>query len=291
MRLAENLCYGLARQRVLKRQPGASGQNPASFDTAAYQGWRKDELEGQFRKYFSFDSIRGKDVVDFGCGGGELSFLMAENGARSVTGIEADSKQYGTAVRQLEQMRLPVQPKLQLAKDLDRIDLPDACCDVILCFDVLEHILEYRKIIPEWRRILRAGGRILIWWVPFYHPYGHHVESLVPIPWAHVLFSDQTIIRTCARIYDMKEFAPRIWDLEPNGQKKPNKWRAMRELPTLNRLTIRGFEALCREVGLAVERAEYHPINPVRKLLGGLATAPVLREFLSQCAIYELRRA
>ena len=75
MGLGESICFRLARQRVISRQEGAAGERAATFDPEAYQAWRKSELESQFSDHFSADDVRGKDVVDFGCGGGELSFL------------------------------------------------------------------------------------------------------------------------------------------------------------------------------------------------------------------------
>ena len=245
--LAEAICFKLARSRVLKRQEGAAGERAATFDKDAYQSWRKSELESQFSDHFSADDIRGRDVVDFGCGGGELSFLAAEMGAKSVLGLEVDRERYEMAAAAAAASDLPVRPVFQHSPDTAVVDRPDESADVILCFDVLEHILDYETIIPEWHRILRPGGRVLIWWMPYFHPWGHHVESLVPLPWVHAAFSDRTVINTCARVYDMPEFRPRIWDLDDAGNKKPNKWRSMDTLPTLNKLTIRRFETICRD--------------------------------------------
>jgi hypothetical protein len=74
---------------------------------------------------------------------------------------------------------------------------------------------------------------------------GHHIESLVPIPWAHVFFAEPALVRTAARIYDSPTFKPRLWDIDPQtGLKKPNKWKALQELPEVNRLTIGQFERL-----------------------------------------------
>ena len=145
-------------------------------------------------------------------------------------------------------------PRFFTASSAATIDLPDRSMDVILCFDVLEHVIQYQEIIREWRRVLRPDGRLFIWWIPWLHPYGHHVESLVPVPWAHVIFPEKVLVATCARIYELPAFRPRWWDLNPDGGKKPNKWRALDQLPCLNRLTIRRFEAACRQSGLRIDR-------------------------------------
>lgn len=290
MPLMETLCYALARRTVINAQSGSVAAHPASFDPDKYQAWRKAELEGQFREHFRFDDIRGKDVVDFGCGAGELSLLLAANGAKSVVGIEADPKQADHARRQFASSRTEPRPTLQFSTSLDRIDRPDSSCDVILCFDVLEHILAYREIIPEWLRILRPGGQVLIWWTPFHHPHGHHLQSLGMPPWVHSALPAKTVLRACARVYDMPEFKPRIWDLDEQGRKKPNKWRKLQELPTLNRLTVSQFEKIATDTGFRIARAEYNTIKPVRKLVGNVARLPILRECLSGCVIYQLEK-
>lgn len=49
-------------------------------------------------------------------------------------------------------------------RDADMRDLPyaDAAFDVIYCISVLEHTDEYDRIIREFRRILRPGGRFIL---------------------------------------------------------------------------------------------------------------------------------
>ncbi len=291
--LSERICFNLAKSKVLKRQEGNAGERSATYDQGAYGDWRKEELQNQYLDHFSFDDIRGKDVVDFGCGGGELAILVGENGAKSVLGLGVDRHQFSLASGRAERGETPSNVEFRLSESTTSIDLPDESADVILCFDVLEHILDYREILPEWRRVLRPGGRVLIWWMPYYHPWGHHVESLVPLPWAHVVFPEKAVLSTCARIYDMPEFKPRIWDLDDAGNKKPNKWLGMEELPTLNKLTIAGFEKLCRETGFGFARREMVPISssgPARTVSSALIRLPKMREFFPSVAIYALQK-
>ena len=292
-RMAEAVCFSLAKWRVLRRQPGDAGERSASFDRRAYQAWRRSELERQFFGHFSSDDVIGKDVIDFGCGGGELSLMVAEMGARSVFGIEADPCQFGLALRNLERSDVLPKPEFIQSKDVQSINRPSGSTDVILCFDTLEHVMNYKEIISEWRRILRPGGHVLIWWIPYYHPWGHHVESLVPLPWAHAVFSDRTIISTAARIYDMPKFRPRIWDLDDRGRKKANKWLSIQTLPSVNKLTIAEFEKICRALNFTLVRREYHPIS--RSKLARAISAPLTkvsasREFFTGVAIYDLQK-
>lgn len=286
------ICFRLSRRRVLARSAGDAGQNAATFDADAYRGWRWRELEKQFHDNFDPSAIAGKDVLDFGCGEGDLSFIVAEMSPRSIVAIDVDEDRVESARRRVTELKPAVEPDFRAATTMDTIDLPDASVDLLLCFDVLEHILDYENILPEWERVLRPGGRVMIWWVPWYHPYGHHIESLVPLPWAHAVFSDRTLIETCSRIYDMDEFEPRIWDLDESGAKKPNKWTDMTELPDVNKLTMRRFESICRRIGLRTDRRELHGFasSGPAKLTHALTRVPLLREYFTAYTIYELEK-
>lgn len=214
---------------------------------------------------------------------------MATLPVKSITGIELDEQQIGLAEKRRAELDLKIQPRFILGDDPAKIAMPDRSVDVILVFDVMEHILEYRSVIAEWRRVLRPGGQIFIWWMPWFHPFGHHIRTLVPLPWAHVFFSEKTLVRTCAKMFDSPGYKPRHWDIDENGRKKPNKWKAMKELPTVNRLTIKEFERVCSEVGLVFEKRRFVGFRKGKDAgMNLLARLPLCREFFCSYVTYVL---
>ena len=292
MSLTSSLLFHLSKNRVIHSKPGDVNKNPATFSKAAYQEWRDSEQRAQFLANFDPEDLHDKDVLDFGCGEGGLSFLAATFGVRSITGVDLNKERVQSALARLQGSSRPARAQFIVGSDSKVIDLHDSSIDVILCFDVLEHILDYREIIREWYRVLRPQGRVFIWWVPWFHPYGHHIHPLVPLPWVHAFFSDRTLLDVCARIYDMPEFKPRLWDQDENGNKRPNKWRTMKTLPDVNRLTVTQFERVCVESGLRIEERRTSGCREARlaAITEMLAQIPRIQEFFCSQAVYKIRK-
>lgn len=287
--LLEQLVFRVSMRAHTGKPQGDLSHRPATFSVDKYDDWRNESLKSQFEEFFNWDMVRGKRVLDFGCGTGPLSRLAAERGAADVIGIDVSSKSLARA-RRVHEGAVP-NLRFILATDTTVVPLPDASVDVILCFDVMEHVMDYKQIVPEWARVLAPGGRVLIWWSVWWHPYGHHLHTLIPLPWVHVLMSDASLYRVCARIYDRPEFKPRIWHFNEDGKRKSNPYAGLEVFEDLNKLTIRKFDKLAAEAGLIARR---RLINP----FGGKTLAPLKRflvrspwpDFFCASAVYELER-
>ncbi len=42
-----------------------------------------------------------------------------------------------------------------------RLPLEDGSVDAVTCFDAINHLPDRRRVLVEWRRVLRPGGRLL----------------------------------------------------------------------------------------------------------------------------------
>jgi len=306
MHLGEEMCFRAAKYLVTRRDKNlertfessldhskrAAGANPATFDRAAYKRWRQCELTRQFDQNFSRESVREKRVLDFGCGRGELSMYMATLGVASIDGVDLTESDISSATMLAQHEQLPVKPTFTVGRS-DAIPYPDHSFDLILCFDVLEHVMSIEAIIEEWRRILAKGGRIYVWWQPYFHPYGHHLSAYMPLPWAHVVFSPRTIGVACKRIFDMPDYVPRYWDLDEHGNKKNKVFTGTRDMGGVNCLTIAKFERLCGQNDLRIVRRLGHHLSGhalVERVSAIGTRLPFLREFLTAIMIYELEK-
>jgi ubiquinone/menaquinone biosynthesis C-methylase UbiE len=268
-----------------------------SVDYLVYEDWRVDTLAKSWAA-FSDTHIMGKDVLDFGCGNGPLTFFLAkEKQPRHVLGVDIDIPSIDRAKEILSQ--------IQLADDVDvefkygstnQLPVHDQSFDTLLAFDCLEHIMEPKTIFREWYRALRPGGRCLIDWSPYKGPWGPHMNVLIPIPWAHFIFGERVMLQAAEKIYDLPDFIPRHWDLDEAGNKKPNKWRdlsSFEEQGYINKLDIPAFQALASEAGFQISRLEKHSFNgvPMKKMLGHLLMKmPIIGEYFVSYVYIELLR-
>lgn len=92
-----------------------------------------------------------KRILEIGCGKGELLRLLRERG-HDVAAIDADRDV-------VEQS--PPELGVQLASG-DALPFPDASFDLVLSFDVLEHIPDSDRHLREVRRVLKPGGHYLL---------------------------------------------------------------------------------------------------------------------------------
>jgi SAM-dependent methyltransferase len=109
--------------------------------------------------------------------------------------------------------------------------------DMILSYDVLEHVQDPERCLAECARVLRPGGQFVLVFPPYYHPTGAHLEGYVShLPYANVVFPQRVLLSAVDEV------------LEERGDGfKPRPLRPGDKLYCLNGLTIAGFRrALAR---------------------------------------------
>lgn len=110
---------------------------------------------GIAKYHFASCFVKGKTVLDIGCGDGMGTAYLASNGAKWVCGgdVEAD------AVRGASHLW---RTSCALAV-LDACHLPfgDAVFDVIVSIETIEHFSDHEQFLAECRRVLRDDGLLI----------------------------------------------------------------------------------------------------------------------------------
>jgi SAM-dependent methyltransferase len=132
------------------------------------------EAEHRARYWWAGPWVPGKEVLDAGCGVGYGLALLAERDPARLVGVDV-------AAEALE--RAGGAPAELVQADLRELPLESDSFDVVVCFEVIEHVEGHERVLDELRRVLRPGGTLLIS-SPNRDVYApgnpHHVHEFLP---------------------------------------------------------------------------------------------------------------
>ncbi len=168
------------------------------------------EFHGDKRRYFDmtyevtknhivpyidgyFPIKQDMNVLEIGCGEAGVLKAFLEKGCRC-TGIELDP-------RRIEYAKEFLKDNFEegsidfLSKDIylvDPVNELGRTYDIIILKDVIEHIHEQEKFVPQLHKFLKEGGIIFFAFPPWMMPYGGHQQILPPkiasiLPYYHLL--------------------------------------------------------------------------------------------------------
>jgi ubiquinone/menaquinone biosynthesis C-methylase UbiE len=100
-------------------------------------------------------AIRGKRVLDMGCGSGRFTVALARLGAREVVGTDLDQKSYEAARRLCRKRKLPVTFR---EANFHRLPFKTGEFDFVFCNGTLHHSSSIEKGLSEYERVLKPGG-------------------------------------------------------------------------------------------------------------------------------------
>ena len=138
----------------------------AKFDAIAARWW---DPEGEFRPLHAINPLRldyvdsraplkGRRVLDIGCGGGLLAEGMAGRGA-TVTGIDLSEGAIKVAKLHLKESGQQADYRLVSAEAL-AAEMPGAF-DLVTCMEMLEHVPDPASIIRACSTLVRPGGHVI----------------------------------------------------------------------------------------------------------------------------------
>ncbi len=146
---------------------------PLEYEPAYYAELAARENREAFRNRLSYlramlDDIQfeGATILDIGAGiGGVLKFLHREYPAITKL-IGTDSA--GAAVRMAQEHLTPEEARIiefRLAT-ADRQPCEDGECDLVICTELIEHLVDPTPLLREIRRVLKPGGWLFMTTAP-----------------------------------------------------------------------------------------------------------------------------
>jgi len=198
--------------------------------------------------------IKGKTVVDFGCGLGFQTAALANAGAEMVLGLDVNEQYIDYANRYTR----------ECAENKDKVLFTvdykgqERKYDAVISQNAMEHYTKPDEVLESMKNLIHEKGSLMITFgPPWYAPYGSHMHFFCKLPWLNVLFPEEAVMRV--RNNYRNDGAKRYEEVESG----------------LNKMSLSRFENLCRSHKLCVVYKKYSCI----KGLNFLATIPFLREF------------
>ena len=111
--------------------------------------------------------LRGRRVLDAGCGAGEYVEEFIRCGAEA-SGVEFSAEKVARY-----QQRYPESPRVQQG-DITRIPSADASFDLVLLNEVLEHVPDEAAALREAHRLLRPGAMLALFSPNRLYPFETH---------------------------------------------------------------------------------------------------------------------
>jgi 2-polyprenyl-3-methyl-5-hydroxy-6-metoxy-1,4-benzoquinol methylase len=208
------------------------------------------------------DLIRGKTVLDYGCGQGYQAVALARSGAARVLGLDINDAWIASG------------RSLAASAGVTNVTFgksPDAeMYEVVISLSAIEHFHDPAR---EMQKMLRmTQERLIISWAePWYSPYGTHLEGTTRIPWLNLIFSEKTLMN--------------VRNLYPDGSDGATRFEDVRG--GLNKMTVRRFESIVASAkDFEVEYSRLFGVKGVPLV----TKVPVLRELMTSAAACILRR-
>lgn len=227
--------------------------------------------------------VRGKRVLEVGCGNGGCGAAFAAAGSRVVM-MDVDERLVSLARRHNEIDGVDAKVFAGDFFDENAAFYREGPFDLVLFRDVIEHLADTTQALRIARRHLAEGGRVFVIFPPYYSPYGAHQQIL---PRKKVLFLPYN------KLPYLQLLPRRMFESIVRGEGS-----AHEEVMSLSgiRLTIGRFERAVGEADLAAVREKKFLMRPSFALRYGvpvvgasvIGSIPLVREVAVTAAYYLL---
>lgn len=256
------------------RQHGTTVPFPQAESEAA--DW--DSFFRFFPDHLVKDALAGKAVLDFGSGYGGRTVEYKLCGAAQVAGIEPFENMVALSNRYAAHRGVTgVEFR---ACGHQEIPYPDNSFDVVISYDVLEHVEDPRIAMCEIRRVLRPGGLSVNVFPVYFGARSHHLDYVSTVPGLHWLFSARALVTAVNSI---------LTERGDSGALQPEPRRsfdgAHDALPQLNGLSSRHLAELFAEFAIvSLQRHALHWWEPGRGRIAKAIARSALPDALKDAA-------
>jgi SAM-dependent methyltransferase len=121
--------------------------------------WLTSDEQDRFLEWL--DLSPGKTLLDVACGAGGPALRIVARTGCSVVGIDVHEEAVTTARSLAAQRGLTERAEFQSTDATGPLPFSDATFDAISCIDAINHFSDRSRVLAEWTRVLKVGGRLL----------------------------------------------------------------------------------------------------------------------------------
>lgn len=116
----------------------------------------------EYRRWAEWLGLRQDSrVLEVASGSGGPAIFLAELGVGHLTGVDINAHGIAAAIRKAKERGLPDRVTFREADGDARLPFPDLSFDALLCVDSANHFPHRARVLKEWHRVLRPGGKAL----------------------------------------------------------------------------------------------------------------------------------
>jgi len=116
--------------------------------------------------------LGGRDVLEIGCGRGELACELMTSDPPPARLIAADFAHAAVRLGRARAGGRQLPGITWMVADVQHIGLPDASVDTVISCETIEHLPDPVQALREFRRVLRPGGRLILTTPNYFGPFG-----------------------------------------------------------------------------------------------------------------------
>jgi len=259
------------------------------------------EFHSDIKTYFNIQYLTARDhiipylegkmdfskklrVLEVGCGEAGVLKAFLEKG-HHCTGIELEQKRIDTAKKFFADVHNGDQIEFIVRNIYDIDPVKDGLkpFDLIILKDVIEHIPDQEKIIPELKKLSAPGATLFFAFPPWYMPFGGHQQIvrsklLSKLPWIHLL--PKFIYRNVLTMMgEPASTVKELMELDDTGI----------SIERFNRIAVKFYTVVDRTFWLINPIYEYKFKLKTRKVSGVLDSIPFFRNFYTTAAYFTLK--
>jgi ubiquinone/menaquinone biosynthesis C-methylase UbiE len=116
----------------------------------------------EYNRFFRLLELeKTSHVLDIACGSGYPSLYLAKTIGCGVIGIDINGNGIAAAKKKAKESNLDSKVDFKEVDAGRRLPFNNESFDAAICVDSLIHLSDRLKVLKEWRRVLKPGGRLL----------------------------------------------------------------------------------------------------------------------------------